>query len=63
MNGPFVGYGDRYRLRGVGLRVDAKVLLERRDQRRHELHRDHDLGANRRLDDVIRFGPRGSPSR
>ena len=38
------------------LRIDAHVLLQRRDQVRHDLQRDHDLGADRRADDVIRFG-------
>ena len=38
------------------LRIDAHVLLQRRNQVRHHLQGDHDLGADGRADNVIRFG-------
>ncbi len=40
----------------VRLGVDAPVLLQGRNEVRHELHRHDDLGAYRRADHMMRFG-------
>src|SRR5947207_12133126 len=40
----------------VRLGEDAHVFLERGDEVRHELHRDHDARADRGADDMVGFG-------
>jgi hypothetical protein len=40
----------------VRLGKDAPVLLQRRDEVRHELHGHDHLGPHRRADDVVGFG-------